>query len=96
MCVEPFLTQNNGLVSLEPQEKHRYIEKFHMHLSLWPGFPLELDSLAPLATSARVWAVEKQSARFYTQTFFDNFSRPPVVLHLIPNPPRIIYPIGGR
>ena len=28
MCVEPFLTKNQGLVSLEPHEKLRYVEKF--------------------------------------------------------------------
>ena len=96
MCMEPFLTQNNGLVSLEPQEKHHYVEKFRVLLSSWPRFPLELDSLALSATSARVWAVEKQLACFYMQTFFNNFSHPPVVPHLIPNPPCIIYLIGGR
>ena len=96
MCVEPFPTQNPRLVSLEPQEKRAYVEKFCALLSSWPGFPSGLDSLTPSATSACVWAVEKQLARFYTQTFFDNFGRLPIVPHLIPDPPRAIYPVGGR
>ena len=96
MCVEPFPTKNQGLVSLEPHEKLHYVEKFRALLSLWPGFPSDLDSLTSLASPARVWAVEKQLARFYMQAFFDNFGRPPVVPHLIPNPPHIVYPVGGH
>ena len=96
MCVEPFPTQNPELVSLEPQEKRAYVEKFCILLSSWPGFPSGLDLLTLSATSTRVWAIEKQLARFYMQTFFDNFGQPPIVLHLIPDPPHAIYPVGGH
>ena len=84
MCVEPFPTDNRGLTSLEPQEKRDYVERFRVLLSSWPGFPSDLGSLMPSATSSRVWTVEKKLANFYTQSFFDNFSRPPVVPHYLP------------
>ena len=97
MCMEPFLTKNQGLVSLELEEKHHYIESFCVLLSLWPEFPTELqDLLMPLAVSVRVWVVEKNLAWFYMQAFFDNFSRPPIVPHLIPNPPPAVYAVRGR
>ena len=95
MCVEPFPTDNHGLTSLEPQEKRDYVERFRVLLSLWPGFPSDLGSLMPSATSSQVWTVEKKLANFYTQSFFDNFGHPPVVLHLIPNPPPHYLPIRG-
>ena len=84
MCVEPFPTDNRGLTSLKPQEKHNYVERFRVLLSSWPGFPSDLGSLMPSATFSRVWTVEKKLANFYTQSFFDNFSRPPVVPHYLP------------
>ncbi|KIM56184.1 hypothetical protein SCLCIDRAFT_133193, partial [Scleroderma citrinum Foug A] len=95
MCVEPFLTKNQGLVSQEPAEKRCYIEKFRVLLSSWPGFPSDLTLLMPSATSACVWTVEKHLAQFYTQSFFDNFGHPPIVPHLIPDPPCTVYPVGG-
>ena len=70
MCMEPFLTKNQGLVSEELEEKRCYVESFHILLLLWPEFPTELqDSLMPLAVSVRVWVVEKNLARFYTSIF---------------------------
>ena len=54
--------KNQGLVSLEPHEKLRYVEKFRKLLSSWPGFPSDLDSLTLSASPARVWAIEKQLA----------------------------------
>ena len=97
MCVKPFLIKNQGLVSLELEEKHHYIESFCILLSSWPEFPMELqDLLMLLAVSACVWVVEKNLAQFYMQAFFDNFSRPPIVPHLIPNPPPAVCTMGGR
>ena len=97
MCVEPFPTKNQGLVSLELEEKRHYVESFRVLLSSWPEFPMELqDLLMPLAVSTHVWVVEKNLARFYTQAFFDNFSRPPIVPHLIAKPHPDVYAIGGR
>ena len=97
MCMEPFLMKNQGLISLELEEKHHYVESFHVLLSSWPEFPMELqDSLMLSAVSMHVWVVEKNLAWFYMQAFFDNFSRPPIVPHLIPNPPPAVYTVGGR
>ena len=95
MCIEPFPMDNRGLTSLEPQEKRDYVERFRVLLSSWPGFPSDLGSLMPSATSSRVWTVEKKLANFYTQSFFDNFGRPPIVPHLIPNPPALSTHQGG-
>ena len=48
MCVEQIPTKNEGMASQEPQEKHRYIEKFRVILSSWPTFPVDLEgSLLP-------------------------------------------------
>ena len=97
MCMESFPMKNQGLVSLELEEKCCYVESFRVLLSLWPEFPMELqDSLMPLAVSTCVWVVEKNLAQFYTQAFFDNFGHPPIVPHLIPNPPPAVYAMGGH
>ena len=97
MCMEPFPMKNQGLVSQELEEKRCYVESFCILLSSWPEFPMELqDSLMLLAVSTCVWVVEKNLAQFYMQAFFDNFSHPPIVPHLIPNPPPAVYAVRGR
>ena len=95
MCVKPFPMDNHGLTSLKPQEKCNYIERFRVLLSSWPRFLSDLGSLMLLATSSRVWTVEKKLANFCTQSFFDNFGHPPIILHLIPNPPTLSTHQGG-
>ena len=63
MCMEPFPMKNQGLISLELEEKHHYVESFHVLLSSWPEFPMELqDLLMLLAVSVCVWVVEKNLA----------------------------------
>ncbi|KAL4061816.1 hypothetical protein V8B97DRAFT_2027098 [Scleroderma yunnanense] len=92
MCMESFLMKNQGIASQDLQEKHHYTENFRVLLSSWPGFLTELEtSLLPSAVVACVWVVEKKLALFYTQHFFDNFGQPPIVPHLIPNPPPLFY-----
>jgi len=96
MCVEWFPIKNEGMASHESQEKRHYIETFCVILLAWPAFPIDLEaSLLPSAVATRVWVVEKQLARFYTQSFFDSFGRPPIIPHLIPNPPPPVFSVGG-
>ena len=95
MCVERFSIKNEGMASHESQEKRHYIETFRVILSAWPAFPVDLEaSLLPSAVATHVWVVEKQLARFYTQSFFNSFGRPPIVPHLIPNPPLLSSVLG--
>ncbi|KAI6025669.1 hypothetical protein F5J12DRAFT_780506 [Pisolithus orientalis] len=97
MFTEPFPVKDQGLASLELQTKLEYVERFQMLLASWPGFPPDLGTSLPLSTSlAHVWAVEKWLALFYVQSFFDNFSHLPIVLHLIPKNPCSIYGLGNN
>ncbi|KAI6139944.1 hypothetical protein BKA82DRAFT_3988060 [Pisolithus tinctorius] len=58
-------------------------------LAVWPGCPSDLaEPIMPLASSLRVWAMEKKLAIFYVQSFFDTFGRPPLLPHLIPTAPQ--------
>ncbi|KAI6144571.1 hypothetical protein BKA82DRAFT_3959827, partial [Pisolithus tinctorius] len=85
MFTEPFLVKDQGLASLEPQMKLEYVKRFWMLLASWPGFPPDLGTSLPSSASpVCVWAVEKQLVLFYMQSFFNNFSHLPIVLHLIP------------
>ncbi|KAI6142465.1 hypothetical protein BKA82DRAFT_149223 [Pisolithus tinctorius] len=97
MFAEPFPVKDQGLASLEPQMKLEYVERFQMLLASWSGFPLDLGTSLPLSASpVCVWAVEKLLALFYVQSFFDNFSHLPIVLHLIPKNPHSIYSLGDN
>ena len=97
MCIERIPMKNEGMALQEPQEKRCYVEKFRVILSSWPAFPVDLEgSLLPLVVGTHVWVVEKQLARFYTQSFFDSFGQPPIVPRLIPNPPHPVFSVGGH
>ncbi|KAI6104218.1 hypothetical protein F5141DRAFT_1065039 [Pisolithus sp. B1] len=87
MCAEPFLSEDQGLGSSDPQSKHEYVEKLQDLLAPWPGLPSDLMApLLPLALSACDWVTEKKLAVFYMQSFFDNFGQPPILPHFIPVP----------
>ncbi|KAI6147805.1 hypothetical protein BKA82DRAFT_140203 [Pisolithus tinctorius] len=97
MFAKPFPVKDQGLASLEPQTKLEYVERFWTLLTSWPGFPLDLGTSLPLSASpAHVWAVEKQLALFYMQSFFNNFGCLPIVLCLIPKNPHSIYGLGDN
>ncbi|KAI6006243.1 hypothetical protein F5J12DRAFT_892978 [Pisolithus orientalis] len=85
MCAEPFPQQNQGLSSSDFQSKWEYIEKLWALLAVWPGCPTDLvEPIMPLASSSHVWAMEKELAIFYVQSFFDTFGCPPLLPCLIP------------
>ncbi|KIN98436.1 hypothetical protein M404DRAFT_31291 [Pisolithus tinctorius Marx 270] len=97
MFAEPFPVKDQGLASLEPQMKLEYVKRFWMLLAPWPGFLPDLGTSLPSSASpAHIWAVEKWLVLFYVQSFFDNFSHLPIVLHLIPKNPHSIYGLGDN
>ncbi|KAI6136021.1 hypothetical protein F5141DRAFT_1059280 [Pisolithus sp. B1] len=73
MCAKPFLSEDQGLGSSDPQSKHEYVEKLWDLLAPWLGFPSDLMApLLPLVSLAHVWVMEKKLVAPSSIIFFDH------------------------
>jgi hypothetical protein len=74
-----------GLTAPDLVERNRYLVVLGHLMSSWKGCPDSITnaSSGPLATQVRL--LEEACARFYCQSFFDNFGRAPVIPCRLPS-----------
>jgi hypothetical protein len=88
---DPFPDVNTGLQSKVLEDKRFEIEQLRQLQISWPHMPPYMLSCAAYdcynnhsPTKINLKELEEGVAKFYCQTFFDFFGRPPIVLHHMP------------
>ena len=76
---------NLGLTSPDLVEQNHHLTALAHLMSSWKGCPDSIKSVTygPLVT--QVWHLEEACARFYCQSFFDNFGWAPVIPCCLPS-----------
>ncbi|KAH6873967.1 hypothetical protein BKA70DRAFT_1449804 [Coprinopsis sp. MPI-PUGE-AT-0042] len=79
-----FPNRDGGFASLDIQERIRAVVAFQSIVKSWPECPAKIKLAAPKADHTSLQETLDNLTHFYSQTFFDCFSRPPVVPHCLP------------
>ena len=85
---DPFPRRNTGLQANDILDRRPYLEHLREVQNAWPNVPSSLRGAGFSDVSRdrkQVEDLECDMAKFYCQTFFDYFGRPPIVPHRIPH-----------
>jgi hypothetical protein len=85
---DPFPRRNTGLQANNISDRLPCLENLREVQNAWPNVPSNLRgaSFSHVSCSGKqIEDLERDVAKFYCQTFFDYFGRPPIVPHRIPH-----------
>ncbi|KAL0569414.1 hypothetical protein V5O48_012549 [Marasmius crinis-equi] len=72
---------HGGLATLDLTQRGAYIRKMCLAMKDWPGGLRGLELLQGSVQESELRKTEEWATRFYCQTFYENFGRPPIIPH---------------